>query len=65
MKLPKINYRRIALAYHNNLGFVEMMKFQDVATDDEKKLMDYYLEQAQDFEAAWELLKKVTGVDLQ
>lgn len=65
MRLPRLNYRRLALAYANNIGFVEMMQFQDLATPEEKQLMDYFLEKIQDYDSAWELLKQVTHVDLQ
>jgi len=61
--IPLTN-RKNSLAYSDNIGFAEMMKFQDVATDREKRLMDYYLEEVQDYQSAWELLKKVTKVDL-
>ena len=42
-----------------------MMMFQDMATPEEKQLMDSYLEDLEDYAAAWELLKKVTHTDLQ
>jgi predicted DNA-binding protein len=42
-----------------------MMQFQDMATPEEKKLMDHYLEEINDYKAAWELLKQVTHADLE
>ena len=65
MTLPKINFKRLSLSYPKNVGFTEMMAFQDMATPEEKQLMDSYLEDLEDYAAAWELLKKVTHSDLQ
>ncbi len=52
------------LAYSGNIGFVEMFKFWDIANDNDKKKMLYYLNK-NDERSAWDLLKKVTGVNLK
>lgn len=56
--------KRIAHAYPGNLGFSEMMDFQDMATQEEKDLMDSYLDQEK-WNEVWELLKEVTGAPLE
>jgi len=51
-------------AYEGNIGAMEMFKFYQVASDEQKKLMAFYLKQ-KFFDKAWDLLKRVTGVDLR
>jgi hypothetical protein len=51
-------------SYPGNLGFVEMMKFYQVADKEDIKTMEKYLK-SNDPSKAWELLKKVTKVNLQ
>jgi hypothetical protein len=51
-------------AYSGNIGIMEMMKFYRVATEQEKDLMKSYLDK-DEYDKAWDLLKKVTGVKLQ
>ena len=62
--LSSNSFLRLSHAYPGNLGFVEMMQFEDFASDEEKQLMDQFLDQDQ-FEEAWELLKEVTKTDLE
>ncbi|RLC78976.1 MAG: hypothetical protein DRJ03_24345 [Chloroflexi bacterium] len=56
--------KRIALSYPGNLGFVEMMQFQDDATPEQKELMDHLLNY-EEWEQAWTLLQEVTHTNLQ
>jgi DNA-binding ferritin-like protein len=55
---------RVASVYEGNLGFVEMMKFRDLATSRQNQLMDQLISQDQ-FEEAWKLLSEVTGTALR
>ena len=58
------SFLRLAHSYPGNLGFVEMMRFQDFASDEEKDQMDQLLDQDK-FEEAWELLQQVTETHLE
>ena len=51
------------LSYPGNIGMMELMKFQKVATPEEKVRMKFLL--STDKKAAWNLLQHVTGVKLQ
>jgi len=51
------------IAYRGNIGIHELMKFYDIATEEQKRQIEAYLE-AQDFENALILLRDVTGVML-
>jgi hypothetical protein len=51
-------------SYPDNLGFAEMMKFYQIADKEDQKAMEKYLK-AKEPDKAWELLKKVTKVNLQ
>jgi len=50
-------------AYPGNLGMMEMFKFYQLATDEQKAEMKKLI-LAKNTDAAWELLQKVTGVKL-
>lgn len=50
-------------AYPGNLGFMEFVKFQQSATDEQKTLMKQYIRQG-DSEKVIDLLNIVTGVQL-
>ncbi len=50
-------------AYPGNLGMMEMFKFYQVASDEQKKLMKSLISKKL-FDKAWELLQQVTGVKL-
>lgn len=50
------------LAYPGNIGMMELIKFQQVATPEEKVRMKFLL--STDKKAAWQLLQKVTDVQL-
>ena len=58
-----ILFRKIS-KHKDDLGFVEMMAFQDLATDVEKAYMDFLLRQ-EDYERAWDLLQEVTHTHLE
>lgn len=51
-------------SYPGNLGFVEMMKFYQIAGKDDIRKMEKHLK-ANEPDKAWELLKKTTKVSLQ
>lgn len=51
------------LGYKGNIGIMEMVKFMQVATPEEKALMKQLIQDKKTDEA-WELLQKVTGVKL-
>jgi hypothetical protein len=51
-------------SYPGNLGFIEMVKFYQVAGKEEIKTMEKHLK-SNEPNKAWELLKKVTKVNLQ
>jgi hypothetical protein len=50
-------------AYEGNIGMMEMFKFYQVATDEQKTEMKGLLDK-KNFKKAWELLQKITGVKL-
>jgi len=50
-------------AYPGNLGMMEMFKFYQLATDEQKAEMKKLILD-KNTDAAWELLQKVTGVKL-
>lgn len=60
----KPSAKRVAAIYAGNLGFVEMLKFYEVASERDKKRMQLLLS-ADKLKQAWELLKRVTGVRLK
>ena len=49
--------------YPGNLGMMEMFKFYQVATDEQKREMKHLMK-LEKTDEAWELLQKVTGVKL-
>lgn len=51
-------------AYAGNLGIMELIKFQKVATPKEKAVMKKLVARNKE-NVAWELLKKVTQVKLK
>ncbi len=51
-------------AYAGNVGAMEMFKFYQVATQQQKQLMAQYIKEKL-FDKAWDLLKQVTGVQLK
>jgi hypothetical protein len=51
------------LSYPGNIGMMELIKFQKVATPEEKIRMKFLL--STDKKAAWDLLQQVTGTELQ
>jgi len=51
-------------AYPGNLGFVEMMEFWGMATVKQKDRMSRLLDEG-DYDGVWNLLKEVTGRDLE
>jgi len=51
-------------AYEGNLGFEEMLRFYKEARPDDIDEMERLL-RAGKFKAAWDLLKRVTGVALR
>lgn len=62
--ITKSGFRRLSLSYPGNLGFAEMMQFYTIATPEQVELMEYLLKH-EDWNKAWNLLKDVTGVDLE
>lgn len=50
--------------YKGNIGMMEMFRFHQIATPEEKQLMKDLLA-ADKQEEAWELLKRVTKVELK
>jgi hypothetical protein len=52
------------VAYTGNLGMMEMFKFYQVATEDQKRQMKELIEKHLN-EKAWEFLQFVTGVKLK
>ena len=50
-------------SYPGNLGMMEMFKFYQVATPEEKAHMKQLIAN-KELNAAWEFLQKVTGVEL-
>jgi len=55
---------KTSAVYDGNLGMAEMFKFYSVATPSQERLMDKLLDSDREKDA-WELLKKVTGVNLR
>ena len=53
----------IEASYPGNIGMMEMFKFYQVASEDQKKYMKELLSKKL-FDKAWELLQQVTGVKL-
>jgi len=51
-------------SYPGNMGAVEMMKFYQIASKKQQRLMDRYIDKG-DLKKAWALLQKVTKVKLQ
>jgi hypothetical protein len=50
-------------SYDGNIGIMELIKFKQKATPEQKKKFDEYLAQKKSKEV-WELVQKVTGVQL-
>lgn len=50
--------------YVGNMGFEEMMKFYDVASDKEIKQVEKMIDRGKEREA-WKLIQKVTGMKLK
>lgn len=63
MKLADIKPLR-ENAYHGNIGAMEMFQFYQHATPAQIKEMKAFIS-SKNFKKAWELLKRVTGVDLE
>ena len=63
MKLHEIKDINEA-SYEGNIGAMEMFKFYDVATEDQKKIMKAFLNN-KDFKKAWAYLQEVTGIKLK
>ena len=51
------------LAYKGNIGVMEMVKFHQMATPEEKKELKRLID-SNDKDAVWDLVTKVTGVKL-
>lgn len=62
MKL--IDITLMEAVYKGNIGMMEMFRFHQIATPGEKQLMKDLLA-ADKQEEAWELLKRVTKVELK
>lgn len=60
----KPSAKRVAAVYAGNLGFVELIKFYEVASERDTKRMQFLLE-TDKLKQAWELLKRVTGMRLK
>ena len=54
----------IEAAYEGNIGMMEMFKFYQIATPEQKSEMKKYLS-AGDQASAWEFLQTVTGTRLK
>lgn len=52
------------LIYSNNMGAMEVFKFFEKATDDEKAQLDTYINSGNQV-AAWKLIEKVLGIKFQ
>jgi len=52
------------LIYQNNMGAMEVFKFFEKATDDEKAQLDTYINSGNQV-AAWKLIEKVLGIKFQ
>lgn len=55
--------RLLGESYPGNLGMMELVKFYKVATPEQKHAMQSYLGK-KEFDQAWELLQRVSGVKL-
>lgn len=55
--------RLLALSYEGNIGMMEMVKFYKVATPEQKRLMQSFIDK-REFAKGWELLQQTTGVKL-
>jgi hypothetical protein len=62
--MKELLHRLEEASYPGNLGFIEMMKFYQVAGKEEIKTMEKYLK-SNEPNKAWELLNKVTKTDLK
>lgn len=51
------------LFYPGNIGVMEMFRFNQVATTEQKRKL-HELIAKKDFKAAWELMQQVTGMKL-
>ena len=51
-------------SYPGNIGAIEVFKFYRKASEDEKETFDNYIKH-NDYDDAWELIRSVTGVDLE
>jgi len=54
----------VEASYVDNIGMMEMFKFYQIATSEEKDRMKKFLSSGEQ-EAAWEFLKKITGIKLK
>jgi hypothetical protein len=63
MKLRDVKPILNELSYPSNIGMMEMFKFYQTASGEQKAEMKTLLA-AKDFKKAWELLQQVTGVKL-
>ena len=57
------DYLAFEAVYPGNIGAMEMFKFYQIATAQQKQLMAQYIKEKL-FDKAWELLKEVTGTAL-
>lgn len=51
-------------SYKGNMGFEEMMKFYDVASNSDIKKLETLIDKNKT-EEAWDLLQQVTGINLK
>ena len=63
MKLPLLETLAEA-SYVGNLGMMEMFKFHQVATDEQKSKMRELIRAGKQSEA-WQFLQRVTGIKLK
>jgi len=54
----------IEASYPGDIGAMEMFKFYQLATDDQKETFQSLLDR-KDYPTAWEMVQKVAGVRLQ
>lgn len=59
----KINDIMTEASYPGNIGAMEVFKFYQTASEDEKETFEELLNQER-FDGAWELIQSVTGVRL-
>lgn len=62
--LSNLSLTKIALAYDQNMGFQEMIKFYQIADDDQISQMELFLRNSQ-FPDAWQYLQEVTNTQLE